>query len=258
MEPSNKEVDAVRRKTAFAAALLAAFLTGCGSQEAEAPAVQETPPVQEEAPAVQAPDAETPPEAEADEPGEAPPAWAGVYYDLVLAYEEASPDAEYALIDLTGGEIPALAAGHIGYEVSLYQYGGGEVHTLMDHWAYGAAGNSGYEYLPGQGVIRNYNTDLAGLILYTSYDRVTEDWTLEGYTLALWNFEDRNHNYFMDEDEEETRGQAAFYYLDGEELTEEEYDSYAIGGRDDYVPICGSKSCQEFLEELLGLTGEAG
>lgn len=253
IETIQEEVGAVNRKSApVLVLLLAALLTGCGGQAAEPSADRETvPEPAAKTPSIQESAAEALPEPEAG-----PPSWVAAYCDQVLACEAESPDAEYALIDLVGGEIPALAAGHTGYEVSLYQYGGGELHTLMDHWAYGAGGNHGYEYLPGQGVIRNYDTDLAGLILYTRYDRVTEDWTLDGYTLALWNFEDRNHNYFMDGDEEETLGQAGFYYLDGQALTAEEYDSYAIGGRDDYLYIWGSKSCQELLEQLNGLTAE--
>lgn len=236
----------MRWRAVAIAFLLAAFLAGCGGQAEEAP-VREEPIVPE--PVVEAPaeDAALP------EMAEGLPDWAGAYFGQVLAYESENPGAEYALIDLIGGDVPALAAGYGGYTASLYQYGEGALHTLMDRWPYGISGNVGYEYLPGQGVIRNCSTGLAGLILYTSYHRVTEDWALDGYTLALWNFNDRNGNRQMDEDEEETLGQVAFYYLEDAEIAREAYDSCAVGASSDYMYIRGDVSCLEFLEQLNAL-----
>lgn len=243
-----------RRRFVLATALLAVLLCGCGASETPAPPPKDAKPenVSDNVPGKAADDGGD----ALPEPAEGLPDWARAYFAQVLAYESESPASEYALIDLIGGDIPALAAGRSGYDVSLYQYGGGVLHILMDRRAYGACGNHGYEYLPGQGVIRNYNTDLAGLVLYTSYDRVTEAWTLDSYTLALWNFDDRNGNYRMDEDEEETLGQVAFYYLDDMEITQEEYDRYAIGGDADYAHLCGNTLCLEFLQRLNGLTAE--
>ncbi|WP_298022986.1 hypothetical protein [uncultured Dysosmobacter sp.] len=246
----------MRWKTVLLAALSAALLAGCGGQVAREPAEQEAVPLQRE-PAAQEPAAETPENENAlPQMADGLPDWAEAYFIQALAHETEVPEAEYALIDLTGGEIPALAAGHSGYEASLYQYGGGELHTLMDHWPYGTCGNGGYAYLPGRSVIRNYSTGSAGAILYTSYHRVTADWGLEGYTLELWNFQDQNQNGVLDEEETETLGQTAYYYYDPGKLplTAEEYDSYAIGGKFDYEEIRGGKCCREFLEELNGLT----
>ncbi|MCM1124759.1 MAG: hypothetical protein NC416_19465, partial [Eubacterium sp.] len=73
----------------------------------------------------------------------------------------------YDLIYVDEDEIPELVSGLNGYYVNLYTYEDGTLYKLMDDWAYGAMGNAGYEYAPGDNSIRNYNADYAGAIMDT-------------------------------------------------------------------------------------------
>lgn len=258
----------MRWKAVLPAVLLTALLTGCGGQNMEPPAGREEVPVQEspaEEPAVQEP-AMGPPAGDRNalpKMAEGLPDWAAAYFEQVLADNTEMPEAEYALIDLTGGNIPALAAG-LGGCVSLYQYGSGELHTLMDHWTYGCMGKYEYEYLPAQNVIRNLrscnaNIDAESAIFYSSYFFVKEDYTLDTYTLTLWNFADKNHSCTAGEDER--FGKAACYYWNDQEITEEAYKSYCIDGDvscidGGFLYICGDTPCSEFLKQLNGLAGK--
>ena len=74
----------------------------------------------------------------------------------------------------------------------------------MDQWPYGAGGNTGYEYLPGNNIIRNYDMDYAGAVIYESYLTVNDDYEVvelldEG--LSIWYFRDINGDGMIDEDE---------------------------------------------------------
>ncbi len=85
-------------------------------------------------------------------------------YELERSFEQG-----YDLVYFDSDAIPELVAGAAGYYTSLYTYSNGYVYTLMDRWAYGAMGNAGYEFSSRKNSLRNYNTDYAGAILYTTY-----------------------------------------------------------------------------------------
>lgn len=91
------------------------------------------------------------------------------YAEKVQELAAENSDLRFALIDLTQNEAPELVADNPGYYVSVFAWANGEVVCIMDQWPYGAFGNQGYEYLPGQNVIRNFNSDMAGAIVYESY-----------------------------------------------------------------------------------------
>ena len=73
----------------------------------------------------------------------------------------------------------------------------------MNRWAYGAMGNSGYDYAPRKNNMRNYNADQAGAIMNTYYMRINERGEME---TPMWiesiNYMDENGNGMLDEDEE--------------------------------------------------------
>lgn len=242
------------RKTVLLAALAAAMLlTGCGERAGESASL-EAPPVREE-PVISEPTVEASVEAEAALPemAEGLADWTAAYFEQVLAYDAETPEAEYALIDLTGGGIPALAAGHGGC-VSLYQYGNGELHTLMDRWTYGYMGKYEYEYLPGQQVIRSlrrHDADEEGTALYTNYFFVKADYTLDTYTISRWYSDAMDLDYEIDGDERFSK--VTHFYLAEEEITKDTYEDYDMNGA--FLYICGDKRCREFLEGLNVLTG---
>lgn len=157
----------------------------------------------------------------------------------------------YDLIYVDEDEIPELVSGRNGYFVNLYTFRDGTLSMPMNHWAYGAMGNSGYDYAPRKNNMRNYNADQAGLILHTYYMKINERGEME---TPMWietiNYIDSNGNGVLDEDEELGDGPA---YINGERASLEEldavYDAYDMG---DYGPIEGrvtEAEVRKLLEE---------
>lgn len=144
----------------------------------------------------------------------------------------------YDLIYVDEDDIPELVSGRNGYFVNLYTYRDGTLSMPMNRWAYGAMGNSGYDYAPRKNNMRNYNADQAGAIMNTYYMRINERGEME---TPMWiesiNYMDENCNGMLDEDEEYGAGPD---YINGEKATPEEveavYDAYDMG---DYAPIEG-------------------
>ena len=178
--------------------------------------------------------------------GEAQSAYAKKVQELAAE----NGDLQFALIDLMGNDVPELVAECPGYYVSVFTWTDGEVVPIIDQWPFGAGGNPGYEYLPGQGVIRNYNSDFAGAVLYESYYSVdpanASGNLLTGPELSMWHFQDVNGNGWPDESELFTEDPT--FYVDGTEVSEEVYSSYQIPG--DYEWIMGDRSAMEILTLL--------
>ncbi len=173
-------------------------------------------------------------------------------YTAVLKLWELEYDSKLScdLIYIDGGDIPELVIGHTGYWVSLYTYYDGAVYVLMDQWAYGAMGNAGYEYIPKENRMRNYNSDYAGAILYTTYMSVTaaDQYLVDVVTqIVTYNFDDVNENGIPDEEEQDSIGYYGVTYVDGVEITEEQYVNYDAG---EYEPIVGTKSIEELMKKL--------
>lgn len=157
-------------------------------------------------------------------------------------------EPKYDLIYIDDNEIPELVAGINGYYVSLYSYSDGKVYCLMDDWGYGAMGNSGYEYVPKENSLRNYNTDYAGAILYTTYMTVTQGNVIDvSVQIKTYNFDDVNGNGVPDKDEEASLGRYSVSYVNGEEVPEGEPISYDRG---EYEYIQGEMSLDELLSKL--------
>lgn len=196
--------------------------------------------------------------------------WVSAYAEQVLylleAYKEHCEEIDVAfeyesyyfnLIYLNEDDIPELVAGPHGL-VSIYSYEAGEeehsisgtLHTVMDQWGYGGGGNYGYDYLPGENVIYNMNSDSAGAIQYLSYLSMNEEYELGGFVLRR-DYVDEDGNTFWSQDNEESEPITKYYYIcdDTErELSEEEFCSYQIQG--DYEFVVETKSSLEIMEEL--------
>lgn len=144
---------------------------------------------------------------------------------------ESEGEERYNLIYFDGDDIPELVVGSNGYYVSLYTYQDGTVYTLMDHWGYGVMGNAGYEYAPKKNSLRNYNTDYAGAVLYTTYEKASEQHTMDMVVqIETYNWDDVNKNGIPDENEQESLGKYSVSYIDGREVTAEECTAYDAGG----------------------------
>ena len=160
------------------------------------------------------------------------------YQAVSRLYElENAGDTGYHLIYFDDDDIPELAAGKEGYHTSLYTYSDGSVYTLMDHWPYGAMGNAGYEYSPRKNSLRNYNSDYAGAILYTTYMTINELHMMENVVqIETYNFDDVNQNGIPDEDEMDSFGKYGVSYINGSIVTTEECAAYDLGGYEYIVP----------------------
>lgn len=157
---------------------------------------------------------------------------------------------EYNLIYVDEDTVPELAAGLSGYYVSLYTYHDGTVYTLMDEWAYGAMGNTGYEYSPKKNSLRNYNTDYAGAILYTTYMTIGSSYSIDTEaSLVTYNFDDVNGNGMPDEEETGSFGIYSATYMDGEQIASGEEIPYNVGEYE-YIDVTMDRA--ELETELKG------
>ena len=167
-------------------------------------------------------------------------------------YEAEGTDSiEYGLIYFDEDEIPELIVGVRGYYTSLYTYQNGTIYTLMDRWPYGAMGNAGYEYAPKRNSLRNYNTDFAGAILYTTYMAADIGHSMNTVVeIKTYNFDDSNGNGIPDENEMESIGKYSISYINDEKVGEEAYASYDVGGYEYMEPDMSWEQLKEALERV--------
>ena len=163
--------------------------------------------------------------------------------------EEPDEDFLYDLIYVDEDEIPELVSGKRGYYVNLYTYQEGTVYTLMYDWGYGAMGNTGYMYSPGENSLLNYNADQAGAIMNTYYMRINEQHTIETPVwIETYNFVDSNENGWLDEDEDYGEGAV---YINGKKASEEEIaDVYAFYDMGEYQYIEGRMTAEDVRRAL--------
>ena len=106
-------------------------------------------------------------------------------------------------------------------------------------------------YAPERNNIRNYNSDYAGLIMYTTYMAVGKNHTLDVTAqITTCNFDDVNGNGMPDEDEEASFGNYSVSFLDGTEVSAEECAAYDA---EKYEYIVGSLRLEELLSKIEGM-----
>lgn len=160
------------------------------------------------------------------------------YYVARLATLEGNSDLTYNLIYFDEDDIPELVTGKKDYYVSLYTYKDGTVYMPMDFWAYGVSGNVGYEYVPYKNSMRNYNTEYAGAIHYTTYSTMNEQYLMDTVAeVKHVNFDDINQNGILDPEEENSLGNYGVSYLNGEEVDYKECKKYDVGTYEYMEPI---------------------
>lgn len=171
------------------------------------------------------------------------------YTQIVKLWEvEYGSELTYDLIQFDHDDIPELVIADNGFWVSLYTYHDGRAYSLMDHWGYGVMGNAGYEYIPGGNRVRNYNSDYAGAIRYSTYMSMNDQYSLKTVTeIVTYNFDDVNGDGYPDADEEDSIGYYSVSYVDGVEITAEQYASYDAG---EYEFIAGRLSQEELMRAL--------
>ena len=162
----------------------------------------------------------------------------------------------FDLIYFDEDDVPELVA-EVDTGLTMYTFKDGLVYKAIDSWGYGAAGNQGYAYLPYMGVVRNYNTDHMGIILYETYiyiDVTSQGVKEERVCLRSEHFEDANGNGDYDAGEK-TGVEYDRYYLDEEEITKEKYNEYVVNG--EFVTLygyCGWDSIEQALNKPASVT----
>ncbi|SER05805.1 Putative cell wall binding repeat-containing protein [Lachnospiraceae bacterium NE2001] len=187
-------------------------------------------------------------------------AWVNAYKDVINDYETKNNDnnkyykVRYALIYVDGDDIPELVCCKTGSKVSLYTYYNNKAVCVMDNWAFGAGGNSGYNYGEKTGYVSNGNSDMAGSLHYTTY------WKLENGELkkteyylcsALFDYKKYGASWSHAEDMDKhyykiltsSKGKKSDY----QEITKEVYDSLSIS-----TPgyISGGQTKDQILSEF--------
>ncbi len=178
--------------------------------------------------------------------------WSGEADDYGKKFETIGFD----LIYIDEDDIPELAVGVPGYYVTLFTFHDGALYYIMDNVAYGAFGNTGYQYCPKSNSLMCCDNDFAGCVCHTIYMTVNEQYELESSTmLTTYMYDDRNGNGVVDEDETDSLGNptteniGTVTYLDDEIISEEEAASYSAG---EYMPITTEKNYDELLAMLQG------
>ena len=174
------------------------------------------------------------------------------YIDIINKFEDEYPDSDYTynLIYFNDDDIPELVVAINGYVIYMYTFDSGYVYEAIDGWPYGAMGNTGYEYIPYQNVLRNYDSDFAGALIYETYMKLNENNEMVDYHdnyLNMRFFKDLNGDSMPSDDEYTEDGEAYYFYGDTE-ITEEEYNSYVISG--DYEYIEGKMNAYEIIGTL--------
>lgn len=152
----------------------------------------------------------------------------------------------YDLIYLDEDGIPELVVDDLGFWLSIYTYADGEVYTPMDQWSYGFLGILGYEYLPRQNVIREYDQDQAGAILNIYFARLNEAYELELIRYLLEGMMDEDGNYLYDDDSWDWDNWRYFY--EGKNISEEVYRRLEMQGS--FEDMKGRYSGAEMFEGI--------
>lgn len=151
---------------------------------------------------------------------------------------------KYNLIYFNDDDIPELVIHKIA-RMEMYTYSEGNVYLLLDG-PHGGMGINGYLYCPKMNSLKYDDADLAGAVRYTVYAKMNDDFELEATNeYVAYMFNDANDNYMPDDDEE-------FYdepkfFIDGEEITEEEIKAFDVG---EYEYISGDMTIDEIYAEL--------
>lgn len=179
--------------------------------------------------------------------------WMEAYVDKMTECMQEDPESSFELIYVDNDDIPELAAGRQGVYVSVFSYGPKGITTIVDQCGYGVMGVVGYEYSPRDNVMRVYDADFAGAIMWLDYWRIGEDKEREEFYDQALCCSYYNEIYEM-ADGGEPDWETLYYFYGDEQITPEEYDSYLIDG--DYCYIVLGKSQEEIMDELMEIRQE--
>ncbi len=181
-------------------------------------------------------------------------AWKIAYINLLdelMKTDEYIDEYRFSLLYVDEDDIPELVYGKSGHWVSMYTYAPGreglgvrDVVAIMDGWPYGAGGNNGYEYLPGQNVLYNHDQNHAGAEHYSSYFKIGRNKDIVDMYYLIMRIYDVNGELSANEE----TGRIEYFYNGEREITEEEYSKYHMDG--DYKSIRGYYYGHKIITEL--------
>lgn len=177
--------------------------------------------------------------------------WKKAYVKIMDAWEEGlvadyhdGEDIRFSLVYINEDEIPELAVGTLDW-VYLYTYCPGEtaegvddVTVLMEDWSWGTSSNTGYEYVKGENIIMNENSDPDRYEI--QFYRVEENGTLTEW-YSMWYDIERN-----------AEGFTYTYFYAGKEVPEDEWFAHTYKD-ETFELIYGEETGDEVIGEMLGL-----
>lgn len=178
------------------------------------------------------------------------------YAQVVEDYHAENGEYKFDTVDTDGDGIPELVIDLPGFQMSLYTYEDEAVRCLMDHWPYGAMGNAGYMYVPGEGIYYSTNADYAGAVLYSYFMSKHEAGELAtDYWVKTINFNDSDGDGMPSEEELELsadfEGVSEYYNETGTEMSESELketiDGYFESDMEELVGILSYESIMRKL-----------
>ncbi len=175
------------------------------------------------------------------------------YYDENAQYENENGKVRFGLVYFDGDEIPELVAGLNGYFVSLYTYDGEAVVPIFTDWGYGAGGNAGYDFLPGEGVIYNLDNDYAGVVVWETFlkwdPEAKELKDINNGSLYVVYAQDLDGDGHITEEEmEKSKSDEPHFYYRDEEISQSEYQKHRYPGEYEY--LVGEMTYEEITEAL--------
>lgn len=175
------------------------------------------------------------------------------YYDENSQYEKEDNKVAFGLVYFDDDDVPELVAGLNGYFVSLYTFDGESVVPIFTDWGYGAGGNTGYNYLPGEGVIYNMDNDYAGVVVWETFlkwdPEAKELKDINGGSLYVVYAEDLDGDGHISEEEmEKSKSDEPHFYFRDEEISQSEYQKHRYAGEYEY--LIGDMTYEEITEAL--------
>ena len=165
----------------------------------------------------------------------------------------------FSLVYIDEDDVPELVVDNTGYMVSIYKYKDGISYPVAEGWGYGAMGNHGYEYAEKKNCLRNYNTDYAGAILYTSYMSIQDDGAvMTDFCEKFLNFDDLDGDG-IPSDEEMERTVSGDYTGSSEYMSDTGYSDdevkkhiSEIESTYEFLPLGGDLEYDAFVQQLGG------